>query len=198
MSRLEAGAGRAMVATMIAGIRIARRRIGFPEIPLDFSLGPVRCGLALSGSGLRFAADFGPGARTVPAARPGGFFEGLWEADVAEFFFAPTGATGDGAYLEINLAPNGAWWASWFSAPRVRDLGCPLPTVRSSGDGQRAEAWIDPRDLRALVLSSPRSTGNLTAISGGQFFSHAPLGGRQPDFHRPADFLPLITPPDEA
>ncbi len=126
---------------------------------------PIKIALSVDGGQLCFAPEFPPSATTVPGAAPGEFFEGLWNGDVAELFLSLP----NGNYLEYNFAPNGAWWACEFSEPRVR-------TTRKI-----------PREIPAASV-----IGNVTAIIGGRYLTRFPLGGKQPDFHRPEDFQKLL------
>lgn len=121
-----------------------------------------------------------------------GFVEGLWEQDVAEFFIADR-ATGH--YQEFNLGPGGAWWSATFSAPRVRIA--PQPECRLFGITTNV-SWTDTQWIGRQSLPLPDLAGaavNFTAIIAGpdgrRFYSLADLGGRTPDFHRPADWIPL-------
>lgn len=142
-------------------------------------------GLGMTGKCLRLGARFGGGSRAVEGAAEGQFFEGLWEGDVVEFFIA--GGEGK-SYLEFNLAPNGSWWACGFSDVREREVDFQIPPVSAHG-GETVELWIDTRGL-PFELAGAR--GNVTSIVGGEFFSVARLGGEQPDFHRPEDFVDLL------
>ena len=126
---------------------------------------PIKISLSIKGGLLNFAPEFPESAKTVVGAAPGEFFEGLWKGDVAELFLSLP----NGNYVEYNFAPNGAWWACAFSEPRVR-------TTRKV-----------PREIPAEF-----ALGNVTAIIGGRYLTHFPLGGKQPDFHRPQDFRKLL------
>lgn len=66
-----------------------------------------------------------------PTATEGAFSTDLWRYHCAEFFLsAPEGAP----YMEFNLAPNGAWWACLFTAPRVAAAPAPeLAAIRAAG-----------------------------------------------------------------
>ena len=124
--------------------------------------GPLEFTLSHDG----FVPKFPASAKPVTGAKPGSFHEGLWEGDVAEVFLMHPG----GGYLEYNFAPNGAWWSCAFDSPRVRSSDpAPVPFPKF-------EPWV----------------GNVTAIIGGRYLSLARLGGTQPDFHRPQDFIALF------
>lgn len=159
--------------------------------------GNPRWALALDGADLvlRGAVDAAP-AR-VPLDRPGQFVEGLWEGDVVEAFLLNPAT---GYYLELNLAPFGAWWACAHSAPRVR---VPAGAQRLDGGRTRMVAADDRWDstLRVPVASLPAelafdpaiTRGNVTFCLGRpqRYLTVADLGGGMPDFHRPERWLPL-------
>jgi len=159
---------------------------------------PATWSLALDPERLWFVAGHGAPARVHPKARPGRFLEGLWEHDVAELFLADPA---DGAYLELNLAPNGAWWSCAFRGPRERrdPGGTNLPGVETfaelAPDGTWLAAMAIPRDtLRELVGFGDATRANVTFILGSpaqRFLSAAELGGGEPDFHRPERFRPV-------
>ena len=126
---------------------------------------PIEISLSINGDQLCFAPAFPETAETVSGAEPGEFYEGLWKGDVAELFLSLP----NGNYVEYNFAPNGAWWACEFSAPLVR-------TTRKI----------------SREIPSENVVGNVTAIIDGRYLTHFPLGGKQPNFHRPQDFRKLL------
>ena len=65
-------------------------------------------------------------AREHPAAQAGHVCAGLWRYDCVELFLS---GEEDGRYVEMNLSPGGAWWASSFLSPRVT-----APEGRIRGD----------------------------------------------------------------
>ena len=102
---------------------------------------PAHFSLLLFDEELLFAAKRSSPAILAPGSSKGDYFEGLWEYDVAELFIADS----SGKYLEINLAPNGAWWAMGFVSPRVRDGSFVVPkgvTIESVIDESSWEASI--------------------------------------------------------
>ena len=156
------------------------------------SMEPPYCfSMQLTDEGLIFRAARAAAASVHPVARPGEFREELWKYDAAEFFI--TTPSGD-KYMEFNLSPNGAWWASVFSAPRVVAAGYEnwRPQVQASGQSTE-EGWecaaliptaaleqvgITPADCKLAVcaiLSSPQQV----------FLTSALPCDTQPDFHRP-------------
>ena len=133
------------------------------------------------------------------AADRGGYTEGLWDGDCAELFLVnPV----NGAYLEFNLSPKGGWWCCEFTGPRVRAAGAPkaLAGVTATGsvtaDRWEAELRIPVASLPAALDFDPEVTrGNVTFCLGAspqRYFTHADLGGGNPDFHRPGRWIPLF------
>lgn len=144
---------------------------------------------------LWFIANHRKPAEIHPKARPGAFQAELWRYDVAELFLADPVS---GRYLELNLAPNGAWWSCEFTAPRVRadeqDIAMPEVATFSemAADGSWVAAMAIPLDLlRARLDFGPRTKLNVTMILGSpeqRFLSAADLGPGEPDFHQPDRF----------
>jgi hypothetical protein len=156
---------------------------------------PAGFSLAVDAAHLWFVAHHRNAAMLHPKARPGCFLSGLWEADVAELFLADPVS---GRYLELNLAPNGAWWSCEFTAPRQRaeadDIAMPdIATFADlSADGSWLAAMAIPLDiLRARLDFGPETRANVTMILGSpakRFLSAAALPGNVPDFHQPESF----------
>ncbi len=128
-------------------------------------------------------------------ARPHEFVEGLWNHDVAELFIKDMQSD---RYLEINLAPSGAWWSAEFYGPRMRvhSEAAPIEGVRShsriavDGCWQAAVAipiaylelhfgfGMDSRLNVTFIVDSPQQ----------RFLSAVRLPGDMPDFHQPGYF----------
>lgn len=133
-----------------------------------------------------------------PLARPGKFQAELWRYDVAELFVADSAS---GRYFEFNLAPNGAWWACEFSAPRVpaAAVSGSLPEVATHADLAADGSWVAalaiPMDwLRARLDFGPATRANVTFVLGTpqqRFLSATPLGPAEPDFHVPDRFATI-------
>lgn len=165
--------------------------------PLSPPLGFV---IAADSSALWFVATREAPASCLPGVEPGSFMEGLWQGDVAELFLADPD---DGSYLELNLAPNGAWWAAKFIEPRVRSQQQANYQAIVTSYWQRIDAnsWCAalrmPLDfLQKEIGFSSRTTGNVTAILNSPtqtFHSASKLPGAEPDFHQPSAF-PLLKP----
>lgn len=156
---------------------------------------PLGFTVAADPASLWFVATRQAPALCRPGSEPGSFTEGLWEWDVAELFLADPE---NGAYLEFNLAPNGAWWAAKFTAPRVRAEK--QPDFRSivtshwegiSGDGWCAAIRVPLEFLEKEIGYGPQTTANATAILNSPkqtYHSAHQLPGADPDFHQPSTF----------
>lgn len=161
---------------------------------------PMGFAVATDTASLWFLATRDATAICRPGAEPGAFTEGLWEWDVAELFLANPAS---GAYLEFNLAPNGAWWAAKFTAPRVRAQSQPdfQSFVTSHSDEKSGHSWCAAIRVSLDFLVSEigfhsQTAANATAILNSPhqtFHSAAKLPGLQPDFHQPRAF-PRLTP----
>ena len=135
----------------------------------------------------------------LPNDQPPGFREGLWRADCGELWLANPGSV---RYLEINLAPNGDWWACVFSSPRTRDFGTEPPQC-STENFVSANAWyvwinLPKAEIERCLGTSENLVGNVTLVLGGcdhpdekleNLHSIVQLGAH--DFHRPQDWVPL-------
>ena len=160
---------------------------------------PAGFSLAMDDRRLWFVANHRKPARIHPQARPGAFTAELWRHDVAELFLADSAS---GRYLELNLAPNGAWWSCEFTAPRVRadEAEIPMPDVATfsemAPDGSWLAAMALPLDLlRARLDFGPAIKLNVTMILDSPeqtFVSAAPLGDGEPDFHQPERFPQVV------
>jgi hypothetical protein len=153
---------------------------------------PLTWELSQDRNDYHFAASRSASAHIHPDSTEGVFQAELWHYEVAEIFFADA----DGNhYLEVNLAPNGAWWACRFAQIRQAERLQPdFQNVRTSAT-LTASGWQASIRLPANLLrdfGSPRF--NVTAILGQekqQFLSHFPLPGKEPDFHQPEAFQPI-------
>jgi len=160
---------------------------------------PAAFSLAVDPLQLWFIAGHSRPADLHPEARPGSFQPDLWRHDVAELFLANPA---DGRYLELNLAPNGAWWSSTFKAPRsaAEDGAKPLEGVRCfatlAPDGTWMAAMAVPLEgLQQRIGFGEESAANVCMILGSpqqQFLSVADLGGGELDFHQPQRFPKLL------
>ena len=125
-----------------------------------------------------------------PEGKPGEFREELWKYDTAEFFIA---AESGSPYMEVNVAPNGAWWACAFSAPRVALPQQPeLSGVQASGmvteQGWQCSISIPLSLLAELGITPENCRLVATAILNSPeyiFLTTAEDTEGAPDFHRP-------------
>lgn len=152
---------------------------------------PYRFSMQLTAEGLVFRAARAAAASVHPEAREGEFREELWKYDAAEFFISTP--SGD-QYMEFNLSPNGAWWASVFCAPRVVAAGYEnwRPQVTASGnstdEGWACEALIPRAALEQVGIEPANCKLAVCAILSSPqqvFLTSALPCDTQPDFHRP-------------
>ena len=153
---------------------------------------PVLFSLAIDAGDLVFTASREATARCHPEARSGLFQPELWNYDAAEFFLADPVS---GKYLECNLSPNGAHWACLFDSPRQVLSELDGLAVRSTGScGQ--DCWRACAALPVAWLEEHLHFGSSTRINvafiidspSQRFLTYVPLGGGEPDFHRPGLF----------
>ena len=151
---------------------------------------------------LWFVAHHRAPASAHPASRPGGFHAELWKHDVAELFLADPAS---GRYLELNLAPNAAWWSCEFTAPRQRaeELDIAMPDVHTWSDLAADGSWVAAMAVPLDILQARIDFGANTHVNvcmvlaspAQRFLTAAPLGDGGPDFHRPGHFVkPRIVP----
>lgn len=164
---------------------------------------PPAFSLATDTSHLWFVAHHHAPGHPHPSAKAGCFTPELWLHDVAECFIAWP----DQSYLELNLAPNAAWWACRFASPRLPTSAAPLsiPGLQCHASSSRDAGWLAamaiPLDFfgaNGLDWSSLRA--NVCLILGTcprRYYSATPLPGVEPDFHQPDAFAPIchLTPP---
>lgn len=156
---------------------------------------PLTFSLAIDHDYLWFIACHESPATIHPKARPGQFQNELWQYDVAEIFLLDPST---GRYLEINLAPNGAWWSAFFTGPRVveNEMDTPLEGVATYADLAPNGGWMSAMALPLKMLREELNFGddskmNVTFIVDSpnkKFISATKLEGREPDFHQPDDF----------
>lgn len=151
--------------------------------------------LSSSNTGFCFETEVNAKPLSVFPCKPGEYFEGLWEYDVAELFIAAD--KGD-HYLEINLAPNGAWWMMAFSAPRQRMADFRIDhqhikTESSLNTDHWKSSMCIPHGLLQNILRTDTMRFNVTYILGEpkQYLSYCNLQSAKPDFHTPAQFKTL-------
>ncbi len=160
---------------------------------------PLAYSLVADPGYLWFVATRGASYSVHPDAAPGKFTPRLWEFDVAELFIADS--LGE-AYLEFNLAPNGAWWAAGFSSARVLAAGQPdFPgNVETYNDVSEPGVWIAAMRIPLAFLEKHVSFGlgskaNVAFILNSPnqtFHSVSKLPGAEPDFHQPSKFPRMV------
>lgn len=162
---------------------------------------PVGYSLAIDSENLWFVATRQATACVLPNAEADRFTPELWKADVSELFLADPQS---GSYLEFNIAANGAWWASKFSAPRVPHGNQPdfISQVSSFSEADPSN-WVCALSVPIRFLSDeislgPQTTGNATFIQNSPdqiFLTAVKLPGGEPDFHQPSHFSRLSVTP---
>ncbi|QTN30780.1 hypothetical protein HZ994_00025 [Akkermansiaceae bacterium] len=160
---------------------------------------PAGFALAADAEKVWFVATRQAPAKMHPGAAPGAFTPELWKHDVAELFIADADG---GAYLELNLAANGAWWACQFEtarkpSERQPDFAAAIKTYHDDADPaswlaalcmpldflrEQIRFGLGSRANAAFILNSPAQT----------FHTAARLPGDAPDFHQPKFFPRLI------
>lgn len=130
-----------------------------------------------------------------PSQTTSKYFEGLWEYEVIEFFFAIE----DSKYIEYHLSPDGLWWAHSFTDPRVRSKHFKIPDV-DIYDETSADSWLTILKIRKKDflgdLSGSVVKMNITATFRGETPPHASLAilsGEKPNFHQPEKFISVDT-----
>lgn len=154
---------------------------------------PLRYCLLRTETALVFRAARAAAPELHPTATEGAFSTDLWRHHCAEFFLAaPEGAP----YIEFNLAPNGAWWACLFTAPRVAAEPAPdLSAIRATGTitplGWEAEMRVPLPLLTACGIPLPAcrlAIGAALPQNGtARWLTDTPHDATAPaDFHTPA------------
>lgn len=156
---------------------------------------PLATSVAVEHSELIFSAKRAGSCLPHPASRENCFQAELWKYDLAEIFFWEPESE---AYLEVNLAPTGGWWACWFDQVRVARQGQPDFAQVSASGMLSDEGWAASIRLPLSLFANPQTLQyNVTAIVDSpeqRFLSAYELGCTEPDFHRPASFHPLFSP----
>ena len=126
----------------------------------------------------------------------------LWRHDVGELFIRHSASE---AYLEINLAPYGAWWACLFSSyrnPITEATEAPFTPValgaETSKNGWETSLKVPQDFLQEALAFDASSKANVCFILGGpsqrHHFSYADLPHDPPDYHHVADFVAMKWP----
>ncbi len=156
---------------------------------------PASFALIMDPASLWFVAKRDQRPRVLPGALPCEFTPELWRFDVAELFIRDVCSS---RYLELNLAPNGAWWSAEFDQARQRSStddqpiqGLETHALMTCSGGWQAAACIPLSYLEAAFGFGAHSTVNVAFIVDSPeqvFTSKAKLPGSQPDFHQPDYF----------
>lgn len=115
-----------------------------------------------------------------PNEKSGSFIEGLWNRDVVELFIQFKDSP---RYLEVNLAPSGAWWAQEHVSYRVRDLDTAVPKDVKTHSVVTPLEWKASLQLPVSELSEIPEKFHVTGIFDGRFLSSNPYQATEPDFH---------------
>lgn len=154
---------------------------------------PLRYRLSCTETELIYRAARNEAPALHPTAIAGAFSADLWRYHCAEFFLAAPEGT---PYMEFNLAPNGAWWACVFTAPRTAAEQVPdLSAIRASGtvtpQGWEAEMRVPLSLLTACGIPLPEcrlAIGAALPQNGAdRWLTTTPHDAAAPaDFHTPA------------
>jgi len=135
---------------------------------------------------LCFSLDFLHTARSHPESETGVFTAELWKWDVGEVFISG----GNGKYVEVNLAPSGAWWMQGFST--VREVDVDFSVSNHEVKAGRGKYSCDLVALEDYLGSVEEWKANVTAILNSpdyEFLSAIKLPGKEADFHQPRSFI---------
>ena len=150
------------------------------EVPLSYSLG--------EGPGeLVFAVQFPDGVKCHPDARAGEFTSELWKWDAAEVFIVGE----DGRYIEVNLAPNGAFWIQGFLGVRISDPDFAWRDLIQQSSAMHPILKLSMKGLSDYLGNPDSWRANVTGILNSPnyaYLSVIKLPGNEPDFHQPDSF----------
>lgn len=153
--------------------------------PAPFSL---KYTLVVLNGRLQFSVEFPHEVLGHPQALEGAFTPELWKWDVAEYFiYAPS----SGKYVEVNLAPSGAYWVEGFKQVRVADEEFSYEVLDPVSSPKALELSL--LALESYLGSHQEWCLNVTAILGTPsqaFLSETRLPGAEADFHQPEAFPP--------
>jgi hypothetical protein len=157
-------------------------------VPADFAL-------AMDPAKLWFVAKREQPPNVLLGATPHEFTPELWRCDVAELFIRDNSSD---SYLELNLAPNGAWWSAEFDQARQRSSAdeIPIQGVETYAEVSASGGWQVAASIPLAYLESALGFGAHSALNvafivdspHSSFMSKAKLPGSQPDFHQPDYF----------
>lgn len=158
------------------------------RIQRDWFGDPPHCDIsfvvACSETHLFFGGEVASLARYEPNLHSGQFVEGLWNQDVLELF---VGIQNSSAYLELNLAPSGAWWCCYFDNYRQRSTRQSNSPRAQILLGKNEQVW---RAALAFPLSQIEDKINTNTIvfctilgDPRRFYTNVHPPPTTPDFH---------------
>ena len=119
-----------------------------------------------------------------PDSKTGLWMPELWKYDVVELFIQ---ANKD-CYLEINLAPNGAWWHCYFQNHRVIDpQNCTIPAqtfFKTTNNNQYISAIQIDRNAEILKENDNQLKIHCCGIFNRIMYSFSKLPNGKVDFHK--------------
>ncbi len=157
----------------------------------------VQYSFSTDGENLIYRAAQDAPVRPHPDGKNGLFREELWKYDTAEFFISSESGS---PYVEVNISPNGAWWACAFSEPRKPlEPAVEWSGVRATGmvneQGWQCSISIPLSILAALGITPENCRLAATAILNSPdyiFLTTAEDTTDEPDFHRPSTWPKAI------
>ncbi len=204
MSFFKIGAGLAAALSLLACSSPGSRQVSRFAPSADYLGQPFganpRLQLSIEGDRLVLRGARAAPAQVATSAVPGQFRPELWRADCVELFLANPD---NGYYLELNLSPNGSWWACLFRAPLKRSQPEGFALLGTIAQGRVSpERWdcslsIPLASLPPEISFAPGKTRyNLSCCIGDdkieqRYASLAPLPAGPANFHCPSHWLPL-------
>ena len=160
---------------------------------------PISFSMQLKEEELVMRAQREAPANVRPGSQGGVFTPLLWKYDVAEFFLRGKGVK---PYMEINLAPNGAWWAAVFDDPGVDHPGFDAAAMAVRSRGQcndlrwEAELRLPLVTLHELgwTLENLHASACVVLLQKDGSYRYASTTmqtSEKPDFHRPWYWPPV-------
>ena len=138
-----------------------------------------------------------PDGIRIPAPRPAGAADGLWQHTCCEAFVA---AVDGPEYREFNFSPSGQWAAYRFHAYRDRDSGfvppaAPQLALQRHASGFRLSARIAPELLPPGHVFNIGLSAVVEAADGGKSYWALAHAAAQPDFHLRQSFTLTLNRP---
>ena len=120
----------------------------------------------------------------VPDAPVDSRFDGLWEYDVVELFFAGE----DGTYSEIEIGAGGHYLVLAFDGVRQLSNDFAGREFDHRHGGATPGTWQTQMTIPWDALPAKIAKMNAFAIMGGTHLALSPVPGTEPDFHQPGTF----------